>query len=173
MYLISVYFDEKTNKQLQHMIELIAKQTGNFFMIENKVPPHMTISSIEARSVEELMPSFELIKDRVSSGPIQIVSVGQLLPYVLYATPVLNEYLMELLKTVFDAYKDLPNTTISRFYQPYSWLPHITLGKKLDKEQMRTAFEIVQDHFAPICGKIEEIGLSRVNPHEDVERIIL
>ena len=173
MYLISVYFDEKTNRQLLHMIDLIAKHTGNSFMTENKVPPHMTISAIEARSVEELLPAFESLKGRVTRGSIQIVSVGQLFPYVLYATPVLNEYLMELQKTVFDAYKDLPNTTINKFYQPYSWLPHITLGKKLEQEQMRKAFKIVQEHFTPINGKIEEIGLAKVNPHEDVKKILL
>jgi len=36
------------------------------------------------------------LKGKLISGKINFVSVGQLLPYVMYATPVLNEYLSEL-----------------------------------------------------------------------------
>lgn len=42
MYLISIYFDKQTNKTLQWYIDKIAEKTGNHFMIENRVPPHMT-----------------------------------------------------------------------------------------------------------------------------------
>ena len=59
MYLISVYFDDKTNRILQRYINQIAERTGNAFMTEKNVPPHMTISSIEARSVDVLIPAFE------------------------------------------------------------------------------------------------------------------
>ena len=43
MYLISIYFDEKTNKILQRYIDRIAEKSGNSFMIENKVPPHIIL----------------------------------------------------------------------------------------------------------------------------------
>lgn len=173
MYLISVYFDEKTNQTIQRYINKIAEATGNAFMTENKVPPHMTISAIEAKSVEELVPAFEELKSDLTQGEIQFVSVGQLLPYVMYATPVLNEYLQELVGKVHDAYKDLENTTISKYYRPFSWLPHVTLGKTLEKEQMREAFEIMQESFVPFKATVTEIGLAKVNPHEDVVRFEL
>ncbi len=54
--------------------------------------------------------------------------------------PVLNQYLQEMALQVNHAVSDIPDTTISRFYQPHSWLPHVTLGKTLSKEQMRMAF---------------------------------
>ena len=124
MYLVSVYFDEKTNKILQRYIDKIAAATGNDFMTANHVPPHLTISSIEARNVEVLLEIFESLNGKLKSGEIQFVSVGQLLPYVMYATPVLNEYLLDLSKNVYDAFCDIPETTISRYYRPLSWLPH-------------------------------------------------
>jgi phosphoribulokinase len=58
MYLLSVYFDESTNRRLQRYIDLISEKTGNRFMTEHSVPPHMTISSIEARSVDVLIEPF-------------------------------------------------------------------------------------------------------------------
>ena len=201
MYLISVYFDDHANKILQRYIDEVAKATGNTFMIDHKVPPHMTISSIEAKSVDVLRPAFESLAEKLAfirtrtgnssfgnnvqgnfnqsnsnqsnsnlgeSNKIQIVSVGQLLPSVLYATPVLNEMLQDLQEVVYDTFKDIEDTDISRFYQPYSWLPHITLGKKMDKEQMISAIKVMQEKFAPLEAIITKIGLAKVNPHEDV-----
>ena len=201
MYLISVYFDDHANKILQRYIDEVAKATGNTFMIDHKVPPHITISSIEAKSVDVLKPAFESLAEKLAfirtrtgnssfgnnvqgnfnqsnsnqsnlnlgeSNKIQIVSVGQLLPYVLYATPVLNEMLQDLQEVVYDTFKDIEDTDISRFYQPYSWLPHITLGKKMDKEQMISAIKVMQEKFAPLEAIITKIGLAKVNPHEDV-----
>ena len=58
MYLTSIYFDDKANKLLQRNINKIAEKTGNTFMTDNNVPPHLTISSVEAKGIEELIPGF-------------------------------------------------------------------------------------------------------------------
>ena len=135
MYLISIYFDEKTNKILQRYIDRIAEKSGNYFMIENKVPPHMTIASIEARNVNVLKPAFEDLNGKLYAGNMKVVSIGQLFPYVLYATPVMNQKLFDLSGEIYKAFCDIPETTLSEYYKPFSWLPHITLGKTLDKVQ--------------------------------------
>mgnify|MGYP002682586241 CR=1 FL=1 len=170
MYLISIYFDEETNKILNRHIQRIAKATGNGFMTENNVPPHMTISAFDARDVKALEESFEKLKGLIEGGDVQFVSIGQLLPYVIYATPVMNEYLLNLSKYIFNAFKDIPDIRISKYYKPYSWLPHVTLGKTLDKMQIQKALEILQDSFVPFNAQIKAIGLSRVNPHRDLIR---
>ena len=172
MYLISAYFDEATTKKLQEYINRIYEATGNGFMVENHVPPHMTISALEARNVDVLVPGFTSLEGTLNSQEIQIVSLGQFLPYVFYGAPVLNDYLQQLSQKVFDTFKDIPGVTVSRYYQPGSWLPHITLGKKLSREQMSQALEAMQD-FTPIKGKIVRIGLSTVNPHRDIKLLTL
>ena len=172
MYLISAYFDETTTKKLQEYINRIYEATGNGFMVENHVPPHMTISAMEARNVDVLVPGFESLEGSLTSQEIQIVSLGQFLPYVFYGAPVLNDYLQQMSQNVFDTFKDIPEVTVSRYYRPGSWLPHITLGKQLSKEQMSQALEAMQD-FTPIKGKIVRIGLSTVNPHMDIRIITL
>ena len=173
MYLISAYFDDNANRILQGYIEKIASVSGNTFMIDNNVPPHLTISAIEARNIDVLVPGFDSLKGELTQGEIQFVSIGQLLPYVIYTTPVLNEYLQNMILTVNDAYKDVPETSISKFYKPNSWLAHTTLGKTLSKEQMLDAFSIMQTSFAPFKATVTEIGLAKVNPHMDVERFSL
>lgn len=109
----------------------------------------------------------------VANNTINIVSVGQLFPRVIYAAPVLNEYMMKLSISIYNEFATIPETNISKFYQPYSWMPHITLGKCLDKEQMRQAFAVLQDLFMPIDGRITKIGLSTVNPYREVMSVVL
>jgi len=173
MYLISAYFDDKTNKILNRYISQIADRSGNTFMTDNNVPPHMTVSQIEARSADVLIPCVEELRNRLEQGTIQFVSVGMLLPYVVYATPVLNEYLMELSGKVYEAVADIDEVAVSRYYKPMSWLPHVTLGKTLDSSQMRTAIEVMQKCFTPFETQIVSVGLARVNPHEDIMRFTL
>ncbi len=168
MYLISLYFDQQTNRKIQNDINKIAEQTGNTFMTDNNVPPHLTISAIEARSGGELIPYMDNLRESLQSGSVQIVSVGALFPYVLYMTPVLNAYLQEMSQTIYNVFCDIPEVSVSRFYQPMQWLPHITLGKKLTKEQMGLAFQIMQERFSPFEGKVVEMGLAKTNPHEDI-----
>ena len=173
MYLVSVYFDNTATKRLQALIDQIAKTTGNNYMTAKQVPPHLTITSVEARSVDVLIPAVKKLEGRLHQGTIQFVTVGQLLPYVLYTMPVLNPYLQDLAEQVYDAISDIPETTVSRFYRPHSWLPHVTLGKTLSKEQMRQAFTVVQDKFSVFEAQVTEFGLAKVNPHDDVLRFVL
>ena len=65
-------------------------------------------------------------------------------------------------KKVFDEVKSIPECAVSRYYKPMSWLPHITLGKTLTKEQMQMAFSVMQESFVPFEATITEIGLARV-----------
>ena len=105
MYLVSVYFDDKSNKIISDYINKIAQKTGNTFMTDNHVPPHLTIMSVEAREEEKLTEVMEQLERSLTKGQIQLVSVGVLLPYVLYVTPVLNLYLEDMVEQVHDMVK--------------------------------------------------------------------
>lgn len=173
MYLVSVYFDDTTNKKLDRLINRIAEKTGNTFMTDNHVPPHMTISSIEARNAEVLIPYVKGTGGKLNSGTIKFVSAGMFFPYVMYVTPVLNMYLQDMIKVIYEAVADIDEVTVSKLYRPMQILPHVTLGKKLTKEQMKIAFDVVQDGFVPFEGRVISIGLAKANPHEDVLMIEL
>ena len=170
MYLISIYFDEETNKRIQSYIDAVAKNTSNTYMIEVQVPPHITISSIEAKKEKEtaIISQLEKCIMQLSKGGIQWVSVGVFLPYVIYLTPVLDEYLHELSSAVYESMEDIEDVSISKYYRPFQWLPHTTIGKKMSQEEMRKAFEVMQNQFASFSGTVTKIGLARSNPYWDI-----
>lgn len=173
MYLVSIYFDKIATKRIQALIDQTATASGNYYMIEKQVPPHMTLSAIEARSVDILIPAIKQLESKLHTGTIQFVTVGQLFPYVLYTMPVLNPYLQDLALQISSAVSDIPETTISKYYRPQSWLPHVTLAKTLSKEEMQRAFCVVQERFSVFQAQVTELGLAKVNPHNDVLRFAL
>lgn len=172
MYLISIYFDEKTNQKIQRYINLVAEKSGNSFMIKECVPPHMTVSAFETRDEEGAIAAVERIANRLKQGELTWASVGQFFPYVIFLQPVLNSYLHEISRI---AYEELENEDVnmSPLYRPFQWLPHTTIGKTLSQEEMQKAFQVLQAHFGVFDGTVVRIGLARTNPHRDIRTFAL
>ena len=168
MYLISIYFDDNTNKIIQQYINQIAKQTGNMFMLDKKVPPHITISSFETSNENKAVEILNDVAKSLSQGTLQWVTVGTFMPYVIYMAPVLNEYLHNISVAIYDKMNQLEDVNISKYYRPFQWFPHTTIGKKLTKEQLQEAFRVIQNQFGMFSGTVTKIGLAKTNPYNDV-----
>lgn len=168
MYLVSIYFDEKTNRRVQQYIDKVAEKTGNTFMLDGKVPPHITISAFETQDEAAAIESLERALARLRQGTLEWVSVGEFFPYVIFLIPVLNEYLHEMSVIVNDELSNTNGIKISPYYRPFQWLPHTTIAKKLSKEEMQIAFEVLQNSFGMFEGEVVKIGLAKPNPHRDI-----
>ena len=168
MYLISIYFDEKTNRRIQQYIDKVAEKTGNTFMLEGQVPPHITISAFETQNEAVVIETLNSLTHHLKMGNLTWASVGQFFPYVIYMTPVLNAYLHEMAELIYDALVTVEGVQVNTRYRPFQWLPHTTIAKKLSKEEMRIAFEVLQDSFGMFEGEVVKIGLAKPNPHRDI-----
>ena len=169
MYLISIYFDEQTEKRLQNLINRVAESTGNTFMLDNQVPPHITIASIETRQEEAVIEKLEAIVKDLRASNIELVSIGAFMPQVIYVEPVLSEYLHTLSVRLTEDFSRIENTICSPQYLPFHWLPHCTIGKQLSKEQMLEAFKVLQQHFVSLEGQVVRLGIAKTNPHRDIK----
>ncbi len=168
MYLVSIYFDEESNKCLKKYISLLSGATGNSFMIDKNVPPHLTVAAFETKDEKKAQEALERCFEGCQEGDIMWVSIGAFLPSVMYVTPVVNEYLHELSVKINDALSEVEGVKLSPYYQPFQWFPHTTLGKMLTPEQMTIAFEVLQKQFVPLKGKVKKIGLAKANPYRDL-----
>lgn len=168
MYLISLYFDNTTNQRIQQYMNQLAKKTGNTAMTDEQVPPHITISAFETKQEDEVIERFKRTALELQSGTIQWVSVGTFLPSVLYIAPVLNEYLHTLSEQIYASIANMEDITIRPCYRPLQWMPHTTIGKKLSREEMLMAFQMMQNQFGVFSGKAVKIGLAKTNPYRDL-----
>lgn len=169
MYLISIYFNEETERKLKNIIQHIANETGNTFMLDNQVPPHMTVAAVETKHEDVLVARMDELVKRLQNDTIQFVSTGSFASKVIYVQPVLNEYLHNLSVTLKQELDQIEETILSPYYQPFSWLPHCTMAKQLSKEQMQQAFSVLQNEFMPMDARVVRIGIAKTNPHRDMK----
>jgi len=169
MYLISIYFDDKTNYKIEQLIRKVAEKSGNTFMLDGKVPPHITISAFETKQEEIVIEKLEQTVEKMGKGTINWASVGVFLPYVLYLAPVLSEYLHGLSVQIHESVKNIEETKISPYYRPFQWIPHTTVGKKLEKEEMLAGFAALQNSFGMFEGNVVRIGLAKTNPYREIK----
>ena len=172
MYLITIYFDEKTTQLFETYMRQIAKHTGNDVMLQGNVPPHLTISAFYTKEEKKAVEIFGKIASKISSGELNWVSIGSFQPNVLFLAPVLNEYLHRLSEICYNEVKRAGAEANVR-YLPFCWMPHTTVGKMLTKEQMQKAFAVIQNQFSTVRGKVECIGLAKTNPYTELEKIVL
>ena len=173
MYLITAYFDDETKATLQKHINTIAKASSNTYMIDNKVPPHLTICAVEAPNVDVLVSGFKAFADELQSGEVMLASIGTLFPYVVYCAPVPSRYLLSMSAKANEIISAVPDVSINKYYRTDSWMPHVTFAKKLNDDQMIKALTVMRSSFVPINARIVRVGLSKVNPHVDVDVVEL
>ncbi len=168
MYYISIYFDQKTTARLQNYINLAAKKSGNTFMSDQNVPPHITISAFATKNEKEIIKKLEKTFSNWKQSTIQWVSIGTFLPHVIYLAPVLSQYLQELSVAAYECIQQAGNTNVHPCYYPMHWMPHTTIGKTLEKEQMQAAFQALQESFGIFTGTAVQIGLAKTNPYHNL-----
>lgn len=168
MYLISLYFDEKTNKTFQGLMDKVAKKSGNDFMVMGKVPPHITVTAFETKQEKEVLFHLQSVAENLKPGNLRWVSIGTFFPNVIFAAPVLNEYLQNMMQNIYGQMEGVGETIMNLFYRPFQWMPHTTIGKCMTKEQLREAFEVLQEQFVPFEGCVTAIGLAKTNPYTEL-----
>lgn len=168
MYLVSLYFDGDTSRKIQKLIDKAAAKSGNSFMIDGNVPPHITIAAFHCNDERKVIEALDKRINDINIGTITFASIGVFKSSVIYISPVLNEYLHNLSVSIHEELTLMENISISKFYMPFQWLPHATIGKKLNNEQLVTAFQELVKEFYIFNGKVTKIGLSKTNPIEEI-----
>lgn len=158
MYLISLYFDEETEKKIKQLMKQVFKKVGNDSMLN--IPAHLTLASFYCDK-QEAIEKFNKIDS--SSFELDFVSLGFFLPSVFFIQPIQSVDLEECMKNihiVIDCSSDR--------YKPNHWIPHVTLCKHLNLDELSLCLEAIQSEFKPFKGTVKKIGLAKTNPYEDI-----
>ena len=169
MYLVSLYFDEKTNQKIRGFMECAAKKSGNTDMTDKDVPPHITLTAFESALCEDaLIEVLSRVLCGVKQHNLMWVSVGTFFSKTLFLAPVLNEHLLRLSDNVGCALTQCENTELQECYRPFAWFPHTTVARRLSGGEMAEAFAALQKSFSPFEGTIVRIGLSAGSPKREL-----
>ena len=85
-YAVSLHFSQKVNDIVISTLQAITDKTGNRFMIENKIPPHITIGAFHAAREDEgkLLRLVEEFSRNQKTGVVHFTGIGNFKKKVLF-----------------------------------------------------------------------------------------
>ena len=161
-YAIGLYFDKASESKFNNLIQQMVQKGV-------KTTPHITLADVIAENAAPIIEMFDKNISSINKGGIFWGSIGVFMPLVIYAAPVLNEYLFGLNVQVNNLLKPVTEPGISGFYLPYNWIPHVTLASKMNQDEIKTAFNVAADEFIAFGGMAEKLFLAQCNPYKEIK----
>lgn len=69
-YAIVLHFDSEATKKINEFIEAVSKRTGNTYMIDTNIPPHITVGCYTAKEDSRILAEVKEIIGEIKSGSI-------------------------------------------------------------------------------------------------------
>ena len=171
-YAVSLHFSQKVNEIVISTLQAIADKTGNRFMIENKIPPHITIGAFHAAREEEakLLQLVAEFSQRQKAGSVQFSEVGNFNGKVLFLKPEKNLFLSEINKELHTLILPEFEKAENGYYLPDIWFPHTTLATRLNQSQFSAAEKIAKQIRLPLEAAIEELAVYQCSPFLELKK---
>ena len=163
-YAVLLQFDKKTETYFNDIITSIADSGASIYMIQNKTIPHITIADFHTENIDCVISQLENNISNFKAGDVVWASLGSFAPRVLFAAPVMNEFLLDTCVNINRLIKPLAPHCGNGHYLPFQWVPHTTLASALDSDSLKKAFEVALQKFSPIKGRCNRISLIQCNP---------
>lgn len=174
-YAISLHFSQNVNEIITSAVTSIAEVTGNRFIIENKIPPHVTIGAFHATKENEpkLMQVVEDFSKSQKSGMVHFTEIGNFNGKVLFLKPEKDAFLSEINKKLHEVLLPEFEKAENGYYLPDIWFPHTTLATRLNQTQYTEALNIAERIKLPLESVITEVSVYQCPPFAELERFPL
>ncbi len=171
-YAVSLHFTQDVNQIISDAVGEIAKLTGNDFIIQNKIPPHVTIGAFHGTKEKEahLTKLVEDFSKALQPGMVQFTEVGNFNKKVLFLKPQKDAFLTEINKALHKLILPEFEKGENGYYMPEIWFPHTTLATRLSQSQFEKALEIANKISLPLETKISSVGLYQCSPFLELKR---
>lgn len=169
-YAVVLYLDMEAEHKIQAIINKVVENGVNPYMVSTKIPPHITIGAFKSTDhCSLLINRVDNDIEKFTAGQVFWASIGIFNPNVLYLAPVLNKYLQTSCEQINESLKDITEIGDNGHYLPYQWVPHTAIAVKLDDEELKNAFEIVQKEFQAFGGTANRLVLAQCNPYKEIK----
>jgi 2'-5' RNA ligase len=172
-YAVSLHFSQRVNDIVISTLQAIADETGNRFIIENKIPPHITIGAFHAAREDELklLQHVEEFARGQKAGSVQFSEVGDFNGKVLFLKPEKNLFLSQLNKDLHTLLLPEFEKAENGYYLPDIWFPHTTLATRLNQSQFSVAKEIAKQITLPLEAAIDELAVYQCSPFLELKKL--
>ncbi|MCR5289766.1 MAG: hypothetical protein K6E51_07230 [Treponema sp.] len=180
-YAVSVYFDELTSAAISALINEYAHVTGNTFLIDHRVPVHLTIGMFHVQDSDvPLLQQRFCAFVKVDLQPLQLSCGGiddfkqKVIVLSINMDCEAGRRLRQMNNLLHQLFLPYFAPGANRNYVPENFFPHIGLAVKLTPEQCIKAQQI-QNHMMLQAKKLTaanvvSIALARCHPYEELLR---
>lgn len=174
-YAISLHFPQNVNRIIISTVKAIAEITGNSFIIEKKIPPHITIGAFHAAKKEEsiLLQLVEEFTTWQQAGIVKFTGIGNFNKKVLFLRPERNSFLEKINSELHSLLQGNFEKAENGLYLPEMWFPHTTLATRLNKSQFYAAEEITKQISLPFEAGVTELSVYQCPPFAKLKKFKL
>ena len=171
-YAVSLHFTPDVNNIITSAVKSIAEVTGNCFIIENKIPPHVTIGAFHATKADEakLIQMVEDFTKTQKAGTVQFTKIGNFNGKVLFLKPEKDGFLSQINAELHSVLLPEFEKAENGYYLPEIWFPHTTLATRLNQSQFEKALNITKSIKLPLETKTNEIAVYQCSPFAELKR---
>ncbi len=169
MYHLSLYFDEKTNQKLSFLSKQIEEKLHQNYLEKHHIPFHLTVATYKEIEEDKFIEQANQLFTKETSQELYFVSIGCFQKSTLYLLPVYNEFLNQLILKLHQTFDEYVSISQKNRYLPYHFVPHVSISRKLSKQQTNEAFKILNHCFEPFHGKVTKIVLAKTNPYQEMK----
>jgi len=168
-YAAILCFDEETEFYFSNIVTAIAQSGASSYMLDAKTPPHITIADFHTDEIDNVVSEINRNISDFAAGSVAWVSLGAFAPRVLFAAPVMNEYLLNACTNINRLIKPLAPHCGFGQYLPFQWVPHTTLASRLDNDSLSKAFDVAAKEFSAVRGKCTKLMIVQCSPYKEVK----
>ena len=168
-YAIVLYMNDEKTSLVKEMIKELAHECGSDYCLG--IVPHVTIAAIISDDEEAVKDEARKLSKKLRRGEIKIASIGVFNPLVIFLAPVVDTYLTESNQIANDIMLKVSKIGNKGRYIPNSWVPHMAVAMKMEKEGLYKGFQRLSEIFTPFCAEIEKMALIKSeadNPYQEL-----
>ncbi len=167
-YGIALYFDDASAQRLSEITRAVAEGGANRYMLDASIPPHLTLAMFETEDIAPIEAALRARSGTLAPGGIVWASLGMFVPAVLYAAPVVDDYLRTLHAGIHQLIEDRSAPGGGGHYLPNRWVPHTAFAVQLTAEELTPAAATAAKLFTAFAGRAEKLVLAECNPYREI-----
>lgn len=167
-YAIVLHFDSEATKKINEFIEAVSKRTGNTYMIDTNIPPHITVGCYTAKEDSRILAEVKEIIGEIKSGSIVFDEMKVFEPKVLFLSPKKNAYITGLNERIYEDLFEKFEPGENKYYIPENWIPHCALAVRMKENEIKEAMKETEKIELPLIARVTEVALAKCNPYKEI-----
>ena len=175
-YSIMLYFNNFSSYRIATYISMLEGYSNNSYMIDSKIPPHITIGMWN--SDDNFLKEIKKLAKKTKPFEIVFASLGLFNnkdeKEHLFLAPVKNSSLTDFHNNFYSTISPNKDCEFDRFYKNNDiWVPHVTIGYKIERENINRVVEKCTAIELPQKAVVSKIAVAHCCPFREIEVIEL